>query len=134
MPHIIYHPDKPVGPFNVEEYCPFCDTFIPILFDLDEPDNVKTVCPECGRVLMICTMCPRYHECNWNKEHGCFFNPHIYIPCETMDKIASFMNQKLYAKVYEELAPCTHEEFLRRYLELEPGFSVVLEQRFGLHM
>ena len=74
MPHIIYHPDKPVGAFNVEEYCPFCDTDIPILFDLDDPENITTTCPVCGNILMICTMCPSRSNCNYTDAAGCRHN------------------------------------------------------------
>lgn len=134
MPHIIYHPDKPVGAFNVEEYCPFCDTDIPILFDLDDADNIKTQCPKCGRTLMICTMCPHRSHCNWSREHGCYINPHAYIPEQTMTEIRALMDDHVSALVYAQLAPCTNEEFILRYLSYDPNFTTVLQNLFGLNL
>ena len=129
MPHIIYHPDapdKPVGPFNVEEYCPFCDTDIPILFDLDDPENITTTCPVCGNILMICTMCPTRSICNYTDAAGCRHN--IRITDQTMRHLADFMADDLRETAHMELAPCTHVEFLRRYLELDPNFASVLNE------
>lgn len=126
MPHIVYHPDKPVGAFNVEEYCPFCDTDIPILFDMDDREVLKTTCPVCHQTLMICTMCPHRSECNYHDETGCRHN--IRITDSTMRMIADFMNDDIRETVHAELAPCTPEAFLRRYLILDPKFLTVLNE------
>lgn len=42
--------------------------------------------------------------------------------------IASYMNDDIRESVHAELAPCTEEVFLRRYLELDPGFTSLLDQ------
>lgn len=48
------------------------------------------------------------------------------------DAIAILMDDDIRVRVNEELAPCTKEEFLRRYLELDPDFEYnVLEPDFG---
>ena len=39
--------------------------------------------------------------------------------------IESFMDQSVCEAVHNELAPCTHEQFLRRYLELAPCDLIV---------
>ena len=48
-----------------------------------------------------------------------------------MDIIASYMNNDIREQVHRELAPCEPEEFLARYLELDPGFEITLRQEFG---
>lgn len=48
-----------------------------------------------------------------------------------MDTIASYMNDEAREDVHAELAPCRPEEFLRRYLEIDPEFSELLENEFG---
>lgn len=124
MPHIIYHPDKSVGAFNVVEYCPFCDNDIPVLFDLNDEGNLKATCPVCGRTLMLCTMCPARSQCNYSDATGCRYN--IRIEDHIMKALANFMDDDKRESVHAELAPCSHEEFLRRYLELDPEFVGIL--------
>lgn len=53
---------------------------------------------------------------------------------ELMNKISTYMNDEIREKVHFELAPCTHEEFLKRYLELDPNFEKVLYKEFGIEM
>lgn len=51
---------------------------------------------------------------------------------EALDTIATYMDDETREKVHNELAPCTPEEFLKRYLELEPEFSEMLESEFSI--
>lgn len=44
------------------------------------------------------------------------------------DAIAELMNDDIREQVHAELAPCTTEEFLARYLELDPDFQDTLDQ------
>lgn len=53
---------------------------------------------------------------------------------ELMDAIASYMNDDMRETVHAELAPCEPEEFLKRYLELDPDFEELLENEFGIEM
>ena len=53
---------------------------------------------------------------------------------ELMNTISTYMNDEIREKVHFELAPCTHEEFLKRYLELDPNFEKVLYKEFGIEM
>ena len=49
-----------------------------------------------------------------------------------MDIIASYMNDEIRETVHHELAPCDPEEFLDRYLELDPEFAKLLKNEFGI--
>ena len=49
-----------------------------------------------------------------------------------MDTIASYMDDDIRETVHFELAPCTPEEFLIRYLNLEPDFIQILESEFSI--
>lgn len=40
------------------------------------------------------------------------------------DTITHYMEDKLIEQVHLELAPCTHKDFLNRYLELDPDFDI----------
>ena len=48
----------------------------------------------------------------------------------TMDAIAVLMNTELREKVHFEIAPCSNEEFLKRYCELAPQFKSVLKSEW----
>lgn len=48
------------------------------------------------------------------------------------DAIVSYMDDDLREQVHAELAPCTNEEFLNRYLELDPDFETLLDVEFGM--
>lgn len=47
-----------------------------------------------------------------------------------MNTIAIYMDDDIREKVHHELAPCTNEEFLNRYLELDATFAEFLENEF----
>ena len=51
-----------------------------------------------------------------------------------MDVIAMYMDDEKREQVHDELAPCTPEEFLRRYIELEPEFESVLKEEFSIEL
>lgn len=51
---------------------------------------------------------------------------------ELMDTIGSYMDDDMREDVHAELAPCTPEEFLKRYLELDPDFEELLESEFDI--
>lgn len=51
---------------------------------------------------------------------------------ELMDTIATYMDDEIREQVHGELAPCEPEEFLERYLELDPEFLELLENEFGI--
>ena len=53
---------------------------------------------------------------------------------ELMDAIASYMDDDKREQVHAELAPCEPEEFLKRYSELEPDFTELLENEFSIEM
>lgn len=48
-----------------------------------------------------------------------------------MDVIGSYMDDEIRETVHGELAPCSPEEFLIRYLELDPEFLDLLITEFN---
>lgn len=53
---------------------------------------------------------------------------------ELMDNIATYMDDNKREQVHFELAPCEPEEFLKRYLELDPDFENVLKSEFSIEL
>lgn len=53
---------------------------------------------------------------------------------EYMELISNYMDSDTREQVHSELAPCTHEEFLKRYIELDPNFEQVIYNEFGIEM
>lgn len=53
---------------------------------------------------------------------------------ETLDIIASYMDDEIREDLHGDLAPCEPEEFLRRYVERDPGFAGLLESEFGIEI
>lgn len=51
-----------------------------------------------------------------------------------MDTIATYMNDDTREQIHFELAPCTPEEFLIRYQELDPDFAELLWNEFSIDM
>lgn len=62
------------------------------------------------------------------------YSRNFTISDELMNTISTYMNDEIREKVHFELAPCTNEEFLKRYLELDPNFEKVLYKEFGIEM
>ena len=44
------------------------------------------------------------------------------------EEIVNLMNDEIREQIAYELGPCTEEEFLARYLELDPEFQATLDQ------
>lgn len=53
---------------------------------------------------------------------------------EEMDTIATYMDDEIREQVHAELAPCTEEEFLSRYCELDLNFEELLGSEFGIEL
>ena len=53
---------------------------------------------------------------------------------DLMDTIATYMDDDIRETVHFELAPCTPEEFLIRYIELDPDFETLLWSEFSIVM
>ena len=53
---------------------------------------------------------------------------------ELLDTIGTYMDDDKREQVHFELAPCEPEEFLKRYLELDPGFEDVLKSEFSIEL
>ena len=69
------------------------------------------------------------------KELEQFFIDEYYdshITKQEMDALVSYMGDDIREKVHLELAPCTNEEFLIRYMELDSNLEEVMEQQFSV--
>lgn len=53
---------------------------------------------------------------------------------EDMASIASYMDDEIREQVHSELTPCSHEEFIKRYLELDESFVDILKREFEFEM
>ena len=51
-----------------------------------------------------------------------------------LDEIAGYMNDEIREQVHAELAPCTPEEFLTRYLQLDCEFIKLLLFEFNIEI
>lgn len=49
-----------------------------------------------------------------------------------MPAIAIFMDGGIRELVHRELAPCSNNEFIKRYCEFDPDFEKVLKSEFGI--
>ena len=56
------------------------------------------------------------------------------IDSNEMNTIATYMNDDIRERVHFELAPCTNEEFLVRYLQYDPDFEVILNTELGIEL
>lgn len=48
------------------------------------------------------------------------------------ETIVMYMDDDKQEQVHFELAPCEPDKFLRRYLELDPDFAVLLQSEFSI--
>lgn len=53
---------------------------------------------------------------------------------DLMDAIAIYMDDEKREQVHNELAPCSPEEFLKRYCELDEDFADLLESEFSIEL
>lgn len=53
---------------------------------------------------------------------------------KTMVLINNLMNDDIRELVHRELSPCTYEDFLRRYCELDTGFEDILKIEFSIEL
>lgn len=60
------------------------------------------------------------------------YGEEIEIDTELMDTIATYMDNEKREQVHRELAPCTPEEFLKRYCKLDLDFEHLLKSEFSL--
>lgn len=53
---------------------------------------------------------------------------------ELLDNIATYMDDEKRENVHLEVAPCTPEEFLKKYLKLDPDFEQLLFEEFKIEL
>lgn len=51
-----------------------------------------------------------------------------------MYTIAHYMDDDIREELHRDLAPCTHEEFLRAYIDRCPDFEDILEHEFSVEV
>ena len=58
------------------------------------------------------------------------YNAPYTLDQSTLDAIAMYMDDDIRETVHAELAPSTPDEFLTRYVELDPDFADLLDSEF----
>lgn len=53
---------------------------------------------------------------------------------DLMDAIATYMDDEKREQVHNEIAPCSPEEFLRCYCELDTDFEDLLKSEFSIEL
>lgn len=61
-------------------------------------------------------------------------NKKMKINQDLMDRIAIYMDEEKREQAHREIAPCSPEEFLKRYLELDPDFENILKSEFSIEL
>lgn len=64
------------------------------------------------------------------KRYGKCFN----LTQNVLDVLATYMFGDIREKVHNELTPCKPEDFLNRYIQLDPDFSDLLKNEFGIEL
>lgn len=72
--HKAYKPGMEPSDYNFEEYCPHCDSSIPVKVDNDEAIRYDLICPVCGKQLMLCTLCMWDQQETENAPGDCDFH------------------------------------------------------------
>lgn len=54
------------------------------------------------------------------------------ISADVLVEAAGLMNESLHEKVHAELAPCTNDQFVQRYCQLDPGFADTMYGEFNI--
>ena len=60
------------------------------------------------------------------------YNDDFVLSKDLLDVIATYMDDEKREQVHFELAPCTPEEFLIRYVDLDPDFEDLLKGEFSI--
>lgn len=80
-------------------------------------------CPMCGNgvhsLMRFCSNCGK--RLSWMTQ-------------EKMDEIAAYMDDEKREQVHAERALCSPEDFLRRYVVLDPEFATVLKNEFSIEL
>lgn len=63
---------------KTHEWCPHCESEVRI--DADKPSK----CPNCGEMILPCSICDEIKSCDWTQEHGCWRFPSV-LECGDMD-------------------------------------------------
>lgn len=53
---------------------------------------------------------------------------------DMLDVIATYMDDDIREGLHFDIAPCSPEEFLKKYIELDPDFEDILKSEFSIEM
>lgn len=53
---------------------------------------------------------------------------------EMLDVIATYMDDDIREGLHFDIAPCSPEEFLKKYIELDPDFEDILKSEFSIEL
>lgn len=67
--HLESEPKRDHADNQITEYCPYCGEEITVWWDV-EKDGYQIYCPNCGNIIMLCSMCDRV-PCDWKEGDGC---------------------------------------------------------------
>lgn len=56
-----------------------------------------------------------------------------HMNADTWYNISTYMDDEKREEVHFELAPCSRQKFLDRYLELDPDFEILLKEEFDYY-
>ena len=75
MAHKVYGAkERAPSCYNFEETCPHCEGQIAVIIDDGDYRNYKVICPDCGKEMMLCTLCHWDYGadvCDWCESDGC---------------------------------------------------------------
>lgn len=60
------------------------------------------------------------------------YNEKVVLTEELLGNIATYMDSDLRERIHFELAPCEPLVFLKRYIELDPDFEILLCDEFNI--
>ena len=69
------------------------------------------------------------HDFRWQRLPEFTVHGHE-ITDEDMSEIASYMDDEIRERLHSEIAPCSHDEFIYRYLKEDPDFLEILQNEF----
>lgn len=102
---------------TVVEYCPHCENEVELCWNVEE-DGYQIFCPNCGKVIMLCSMCDARDGavCDWS-ENGCKHSDERYAKVNNSSYI-SINDERLWQILFDE-ACVEGEQEKRIYDELK---------------
>lgn len=70
----------------------------------------------------------------WKVEKMKRYGEEFKLTDELMTTIASYMDDEIREDLHQDIAPCSNEEFITRYVERDKDFAELLENEFGIEI